>query len=302
MSIPIIYVFRGWQPYFDLSVRQAKKFNPNSPIYHVTSEDSKIAEGAIAVFDKDYIKGARRFQESYQHMSVNSHSFELFCFQRWMISYELMVALDIQQAVLMDGDVLLWTDVSKVCKDFEQFGISWTEPDQPGSVFVSNRETLKALCDHIFKHYETEEGLNRLKAEYNQRIADGRPAAITDMSLLTYFRQDFPGVVGDMGQIVQGGRFDHAMFESDGYVMDCGLKKFNWKGGLPYGTQTDTGKEVKFFSMHFVGKSKGYMDLYASGKNLTRLGQVMAFPAFLRARIPAAIRKIKGKLGVKGKI
>jgi len=297
MAIPIIYIFSGWEPYLELSVRQAKQYNPDSPIYHVTGADSRVAEGAIHIDDSLYRGWAARFERSYKHLSINPKSFELFCFQRWMIAYEMMFDLDMEEAVLMDGDVLLWTSLEETVPFFRRWGMTWTEPDQPGTVFVTNRDTLRDLCESMLAHYETEEGFARVNRDYDSRVAEGRPPAITDMALLGYFKEDHPGQVGDNSRIVEGGRYDHAMYESDGFVLANGLKQFEWKDGLPYGVSVDDGSLVKFHSMHFVGRTKGYMTLYSQGKNLTTLGKVVAAPKWVRARVPSVIRKLKGYVG-----
>jgi len=297
MGIPIIYIFSGWEPYLDLSVRQAKRFNPDSPIYHVTGADSRVADGAIHVDDSLYRGMAERFERSYRHLSVNPHGFELFCFQRWMIAYELMFDMDIEEAVLMDGDVLLWTPLSQTVPAFRQWGMTWTEPDQPGTVFVSNRDTLRDLCHSMLEHYETEEVFARVTKDYNSRVADGRPAAITDMALLGYFKEDHPDQIGDNSQVFGGGRYDHAMFESDGFVLTNGLKHFEWQDGLPYAVREKDHSLIRFHSMHFVGRTKGYMSLYAQGKNLTTFGKVVSAPKWVRARVPSVIRKLKSYVG-----
>jgi hypothetical protein len=298
MPVPIIYIFRGWEPYLELSVRQAARFNPESRIYHVSGPGSRIATGAIGVDDTQYRSMADRFVKSYRHMSVNPESFELFCFQRWMIAYEMMTHLSLDEAILMDGDVLLWAAMDPIFREFAKYGMSWTEPDQPGTVFVARRQTLQELCESILWHYETEAGFARLKQEYEARIANNLPAAITDMSTLKYFKADNPGKIGDNGSITLGGRFDHNMSDDDGYETANGLKAFQWRDGIPYGRKQDDGSLVKFYSMHFVGRSKGYMDWFASGRNLTTVAKIYAAPKWVRARIPAAIRKVKHKLGM----
>jgi hypothetical protein len=296
MTIPIIYIFNGWEPYLQLSVRQALWSNPSSKCYHVTANGARIATGAIGVDSAPYLEMATRLAPIYRHMSVNTRTFELFCLQRWMIAYETMCGLDLEHAVLLDGDVLLWASLSDLFNYYSDKGITWTEPQQPGTVFIANRQTLKALCDSIFWHYETAEGIQRLTDEYHRLISTNRPAAISDMSILQNYRLDNPFDIGDNGKIINGGRFDHDMRDSDGYETQNGLKRFEWREGRPYGRKLDDGALIQFYSMHFVGRSKGYMQCFADRQNLTTMAKIASSPHWIRARVPAAVRKIKDKI------
>lgn len=293
VETPILYVFRGKPPYLELSIRQTRRFNPHATIYHVTDNLKAVAGGAIGLDDTAYHTMANRFAKSYEHMSVHSVGFELFCFQRWMVAYEAMADLGLRRAVLMDGDVLLWSDMADAFELYGEYGISWTEPDQPGTVLVTDREALKALCDHMLWHYENPAGLAKLRKRHEDRKAAGLAASICDMNLLGYFKQANPGYVGDTGQVRDGGRFDHNMNVGDGYEIENGLKRFVWREGTPFGRSEETGELIRFYSMHFVGQAKGYMGLYMNERNLTSLNKVLCSPQWFRARLPSAVRKIK---------
>ena len=295
---PLLYVFRGWQPYLQISVNQSRKHCPNTEIVHITNSPDRCAAGTTPVDDSDLLGSAKAFEAVYKHRSVNPRSFELYCFQRWMIACEYMRKNNLNEAILMDGDVLLWSNVNVLINGFEGYEIAWTEPSQPGTVLINNLTALEKLCRHMFLHYESENGFSRIEQEYARREAQSLPLAITDMSILSYFKEDFPTLVGDTSQRLNGSRFDHSMVESDGFILRNGLKRFIWREGIPYATDTRTGELVRFHSMHFVGRSKGYMQVFADQSNLTVPRKLLSLPSWALGRIPSAIRRVKDKLNL----
>lgn len=88
---PIIFIHQFNHNYLPLSLWQARKSNPESPVY-------LLGDGWNAHFDflvehvpiRNYRKKADEFARHFRNFSTNPPAFELVCLERWFILEEFM--------------------------------------------------------------------------------------------------------------------------------------------------------------------------------------------------------------------
>ena len=70
-NLPIIIVHTGDSFYLEPALRQARKFNPNNPIYLISDESTNHYDFIEHVNITDYMSSAEKLAEVYVHMSIN---------------------------------------------------------------------------------------------------------------------------------------------------------------------------------------------------------------------------------------
>jgi hypothetical protein len=77
---------------------------------------------------------------------------------------------------------------------------------------------------------------------------------ICDMTFWEVLRQSRPGKVLDLSLPDSGGAvYDRNIQQSEGFLMQDGIKQVTWQGGAPHGTRPD-GTMTRFKGLHFHGE------------------------------------------------
>ena len=137
-SLPIIFIHQSNSDHLKYSLAQAQRSNPSSTIFLLGDSSNDAYEFVEHRSMFDYFSEAAQFKKIYKHYSTNGSDFELICFQRWFILREFLKTYGIQQCLYLDSDIMLYADVTKEQKKFEQFDFTlcW---NTIGCVFFLNR-------------------------------------------------------------------------------------------------------------------------------------------------------------------
>ncbi len=264
MPIPIIFIHQGWDRYLETALLQARRSNPDAPIFLLGGHKPGGFEGVTSVEDAEIFESAAAFAPFYRHLSAHAVHFELFCLQRWFILSAFLQREKIPRCFVLDSDVLLFTDVTQDAARFSQFDLTHLSPAGPLNGFVNSPETLAGFCDFITKFYTHDiEHWTHWFADFRAR---GGAGGITDMMVFQEFRQQFhrqfcsePPRFADLTSIRDGTAYDHNINVSDGYQMKIRRKKLRWKDGFPHAFHLESGRWIRFHSLHFQGHAKPLM-------------------------------------------
>jgi len=267
----IVFFYRGWRSCLDVAIEQAHVSNPSVPIYVLTDNPERVPVTAIAVPFARYYSRANEFARQYVHMSSNPHDFELACLQRWFVIHEWMVENSISSIIHLDGDVLLWCDVTELAAKIAPAQMTITGAWSPHGTYVMSPGILQELCDFIVMHYVDPSRLDSMKERYQrEHVATGTLGGIHDMLFFLWFAQANPTRVRDLGLPTNGFAFDMNMEVSEGYKMFFGMKHICWKDGLPHALPVDGSSPVRLGILHFCGVNKAYMGVF-DGRPLVSL-------------------------------
>ncbi len=260
MSIPIVFIHQGWGPYLEYALLQARRSNPDSPIFVIGGQKAGGFDGVTLVNDDEIFQGAAHFARVYRHLSAHARHFELFCFQRWFMLSSFLQISGISRCFAIDSDVLLFTDISRDAERFSECDLTHLAQTGPLNGFINSPALLAAFCDHITKSYS--DNLEKWTAWFADSQAQGLGGGVSDMTIFHDFRQQFPvdsPLFADLTAIRDGIAYDHSIHCADGYQMKFRRKVIRWEGGLPHAFHLETRRWIRFYSIHFQGPSKPLM-------------------------------------------
>jgi hypothetical protein len=127
--VPIMFLATDLSPFVIVCLKTARKYNPEVPIYMVTSEHSVKPDGPmidllsipnvhVKVIERYLGEGtdSALFHERYIHQSVTAVPFERFCFQRFMVLRDIAREEGVARFLHMDYDIALFTDTRTFSK------------------------------------------------------------------------------------------------------------------------------------------------------------------------------------------
>ena len=262
---PIIFIHRFNHNYLPLSLWQARKSNPEVPVY-------LIGDGWNAHFDflveyvpaAAYRKSADEFARHFKNFSTNPADFERVCLERWFILEEFMQQRGIEQCLYLDSDILQFGNAEEDGMRFAGFGMT-VAGISGHSNFVSRREVLSDFCQFILKSYAQENAHGILEEKY-RKFRETHPAGgISDMTFFTEYRKNHPDRILDIGNPLQDKAYDIAMAYIEFNRNENGIKKVE---KLPDGRlmvfQRGHG-EVEMRNLHFQGEAKKSMKAHLFG-------------------------------------
>jgi hypothetical protein len=249
MNVPVIFIHKGNQEYFQKAIVQAKK-NDNQVI---VIDDNLIS---------NYSQKANEFSNLYEHLSTNNKDIELLCFNRWFILNEFMVSQNIDRCLYLDSDVMLYANVDNEIKKFEQFDFTLSHRCCGSNSFFTLRG-LTDFCDFLITTYSNKNSYDyeKISSHYYIRQKHGLPGGVCDMSLLEYHAYQKWGLVGEMMHIIDGSTYDHNINTSDQNfkMSNLGIKEIVFSENIPYGYQCSTGKTIRFNTLHYQGNAKRFL-------------------------------------------
>lgn len=262
MSIPVIFVHRGNQDYFNAAVRQAMTKNNVIVIgsHKVSNEDFYPIE--------EYKTRELEFERLYDHLSTNPPTAEIMCFTRWFTLLNLMKKQNIPVCLYLDSDVLFFGDATTEYTKFNQFDFTLTHRCCGSNSFFTFKGLEGGFCDFLIEFYKnkTSYDYERVTAHYHIRKKYNLGGGVCDMTLLEFYSYKIcPGKVGEMSYIYDGVTYDNNITCPDQYYeMDPtrGIKKIQWVNNEPHCCQTSSGKQIKFNTLHFSGQAKQYLTEY----------------------------------------
>ncbi len=91
MAIPIFFVHKSNSSYLKYALKQARKFNPDSPIYLLGDETNNKYPFVTHFNISDYSQSADEFRNVYRHLTSGTIDYELFTFLRWFYVRDFVV-------------------------------------------------------------------------------------------------------------------------------------------------------------------------------------------------------------------
>jgi hypothetical protein len=271
-SLPIIFIHQSNSEHLKYSLAQARQSNSNSSIFLLGDSSNNAYEFVQHQFIADYFSGAAQFKNIYKHYSTNGFDFELICFQRWFILQEFLKTHGIGQCLYLDSDIMLYADVTKEQKKFEQFDFTlcW---NTIGCVFFLNRlQGLDEYCQFLMDIYTQKDKYHydKMLAHYAVRRKNRLAGGVCDMTAFDLFSEVNFGQVGEASHIIDGSVYDpNINMPNPGFEMENGIKKITWKDDYPWGTHIRTGETIRFNSLHFNGRVKKLMSQFYTGDRIS---------------------------------
>ena len=211
------------------------------------------------------MKGAKKFENYYYHLSTNSYSFELICFQRWFILLDFLKHNTYSKSfVYLDSDVLLFCDIQNVFGKMGNAQMTVCANIGPQYSFFKNIEILEKFCNFIIYYYAEESNLKKLINSYDDYRKHSVYGGICDMWLLDLFRKQNIELFKDLSHIIDGECFDHNINVSENFTMNKSIKKVIIKNKIPFGY--NNGNKILFLGIHFQDRAKAHIPIYYQGK------------------------------------
>lgn len=270
MDLPVVFFHDGDQEYLRLAISSAGKYNDKVVLLGTKSNKgfSKIWYD-VDTFDMERF---RRFEKSYVHMSSNSTKFELTAIKKYYVLLEYMINYGIQHCVLIDSDILVNVDFTKlrfledycasVSKPIEQSKYEWVAS---GHTFYCTIEALESFIHFFEDCYRNH--IEILKEKYNWHIQNGVKGGICDMTLLYLWsksRRDIFNWLECEDYII-----DHSLQTADHnrkkqFLMNkiLRIKKIKYVDDIPYFYDIQKKKWVRALTLHFQGSAKSLMKGY----------------------------------------
>lgn len=261
----IIIVHRGNQKYLNICINTAKKYGNDVVII-----GDKSNSGYSSWCDSDSLKTERleHFSRVYKHMSPNRFNFEKICFERYYLIWEYMRKNKISDCIMMDSDVLVYTDINNLDFSDYEFAVSYEKKYECASPHFSywTYDAIDDFTRFIIDIYEKE--CEILEEKWNRHVTQKIPGGICDMTLLYHYvnrtNKKYLNIESQDSLRHFNGMIDNQLDED--YYGEIQMKKdekygirvvSNRDSGLYY-TAID-GTDYKILTIHAQGVSKQYM-------------------------------------------
>ncbi len=273
MNAPIIFIHRGSSKYLHFSIRQAKRYNPDSTIFLISDVPPEDSWSELVEFIhlSHFSKDLDRFEKRYVHIAHTDVIYERFCMSRWLIMRALAREKSLKKLVHLDSDVLLFENVETSLHRFKNCDFTLSLGQSGHNSFWQNMSALDNFCEYMMGFYNgTNDSLIEEVLGWFYRIlkSENTEYGLCDMYFLKSFVSQKPQYnVGESATITDGAMYDNNinMFnENDTFVpnLERNAKQIFWKEGLPYGVREDTREYVFFKSLHFQGQAKYLLHEY----------------------------------------
>ncbi|MEC4885918.1 MAG: hypothetical protein SAL70_32080 [Scytonema sp. PMC 1070.18] len=270
MYLPILILHRGYSTYLMYCLAQAKALNPDSDVILLGNESNKHIDFVFYENIEKYDDEAKEFEKIYssKHMSFSEYQYELFCFQRWFILKRFLEKNNLDRCIHLDSDVMIYVNLlDEFSKKFEKFNFTLSKKGSGHNSFIKY-QGIENFCQLLTNFY-TDPGLYEiLKSIREKALSAGQKAGgICDMTLLNQYYQRYSHEIGITSDIIDDSVYDANINNSDGFEMYDGIKKIYWVDGHPVCKHLNSGREIRFNSLHFQGQSKKYIKNYFTGNN-----------------------------------
>lgn len=256
---PVIFIHYGNSDYLRYTLAQAALACPDRPVYLIGDQSNSSFPFVRHFMHGEFSKSAFHFAEQYCHLSGNHPSFELFCFQRWLILRDFMLLQRIERAVYVDSDMLIYDNFDEDWDLIKNTPLAVNNKLPP--VFINDVRMLDDYCQFLEQSYTEPIQLAALQKLYNDMINSGVIGGICDMTFWDMFKMQRPKDIVDIRGLNQGACFDTNIEESEGVQMQGGIKNIVWNSGQPYGI-IDSGELKRFKILHMHGSGKGKIDRF----------------------------------------
>jgi hypothetical protein len=285
-SVPIVFLHKGYKDYLYYTMRQARLYNPDAPIYLFGDQANNRFSFLTHVDVTPYEKAAYPFEKDYKHYSWQPYGFEMYCLKRYFVLREIMRQFPFDRFYLCDTDLMFYSNVQE---EYDRLGMEscdaalYVHPnEQMEEVLIHNslwtRGVLEHFCDFIRDVYSPSK-VHLLEENYRYRQATGHPAAfISDMYILSLFYREYQDQyrILDLSPIRDGATYDYNIGEWPGLNREhtyeltdkefYGVKKLEIRDGKVYCYHKKLDRVIQFKNLHFAGYNKMLVHRYYQGK------------------------------------
>jgi len=258
MALPIIFFHYGNPDYLKYTLKQARFYNPASPMYLIGDKINGRYPFLTHVNAADYDAETETFAKIYKHLSPNDRQYELNCFLRWFYIRAFCKDKGIEAFVYLDSDVLAFQNLSDLVPMFKHCKLANNcyDTGSPAFTYFNDYNTIADFCDYLIWSYTDKGALVRIEDLYKSPGNISRFGGISDMSLFHLYDLDHPGDTLKVDLVTDELAVDVSINRADGYETRNGMKVVYWKSNQPYCKNVSTGKLVRFATLHYQGDSK----------------------------------------------
>lgn len=254
-GVPIVFLYRGNRNFIPYTLFQACRSNPDSRVILLGDRSNAHYKVVCEHYDcLHYLKYSKLLREVYKHKSQWGEDFEFVCIERWFILYEFMITHEIDKCVILDSDILIFSNLTSIRNSFPDHDMTWTGFSAHIN-FIDSISALKQFCDFVFEVFSQHESYrNRLDMLYGRITSGAENGNISDMSFFHDFNSRYPGRLHNLALEKDGCMFDITIEMDQGMEMDGKFKKIIWNGKVPYAVNKVTKKLVRLHTIHFWTK------------------------------------------------
>lgn len=265
VSIPIVFIHQGDDKFLHYSIKQAQTSNPKSQVMLLGDNANRmITPDHVHHYNiDDYREGAIAFASLYQHQSVNSYEYELFCFQRWFILRDFARANQLTDFCYLDSDIMLYTNIDTLEYQAFTFTCTWFS--------VNTLQVLEQFCQLINDYYQDSSLFEQL-IHYTGIIGD---SSVSDMVFSRLYLEHYPEGYNSLAQETIDSYYYYGIYKGtllDGNInlpynhyspdfppehspieMSSGRKKVYLINGRPFCKLLTSDVYLKISFLHFQG-------------------------------------------------
>ena len=258
MDAPVVLIHKGDSSYLFNTLYMLNRYHSPSNIFLIGDNANAHYSNWCTHFQfENYSHKAEELRPIYWHKSVFSFEHELFCLQRWMVLESFMQEHNLQKAIYIDSDVLVFDNLPNWLPKFSSYGMSIIGVSGHTN-FVQSSTTLAKFNAYVIDKYSTEKGKEAIQKWFDEHMAGKADHGISDMDMLTHFAEEYPDEVINLETSYSEFAFDRSFSESNGFAIDAntGFKSIVWKQEKPYFFNLQSGKEIHAVTLHFQGNIK----------------------------------------------
>lgn len=261
----IYYVHSGPIPrYLLCSLENTRVFNPDARIFligdHTHAQFDRLEVTLVPIKDLPQTE-LEVFQKSYVHTSGNPEGFERFCFSRWFLLKEAMLACGSDTALHLDSDCMIFDTAQALTQRLlPPPALCYYGTSGNPHVAVFRKEGIAGLTATLSGLFDSELHRNWLKTGW---LAERQ--YFCDMTGLGEHRRLNPKQIHSQ-MVWDDAIVEQTMSEPDGYERWPGpkkLKRVQWReeGGklIPYLRNLNSNQWVRALALHYKGSAKRRM-------------------------------------------
>jgi len=297
---PIIVTHLGNPTYLRYCLEQAKRVNPENPIYLIG--DSSNHQLCATHFDIEspsspLLDDISLFRSIYKHNSHLRPRFESFCIERWFLVRNLMRHLKLNKCCAIDSDVLLFCHIDTEAKELEEYSMTFCEWDKhkllPHFNLIQNASSLEAFCDFVIDTYSRPNLLRKIINNNTTKAGSW----VCDMTLFKHWSAEYTqSKVAIFDNLDSNYQLFDPRISSTRYFKSSEFnfylikkwKKLRFRNGLALVQRKDNGNWQSMKIVHYHGIYKVLMKGHFNAKE----DNANSFILVLRAKLMYELKRI----------
>lgn len=250
-NFPIVFLYRGNRNFLPYTLYQAKRTNPDARIILLGDNLNRHYKAICEHYScDDFLQYSKKLKEVYRHKSQWGEDFEYVCIERWFILHEFMLKHNLENAILLDSDILVYNNLNRVKEEFPHYNMTWLGFSAHVN-FIKNREILKQYCEFVLKNYRNQD--NNFEDErliYSKIVTGKSQGNISDMTFFHDFNITYPNNLHNIAIPFKNQMFDITIDVAQGMELDGKFKKIVWKGKIPFAVEKSSNTLIQMHTFH----------------------------------------------------